>query len=51
MGKAEFLPDDAKALLLTVIDDEHLQGLLAVRRAKRQLFHCTRARRNLRSSW
>ena len=35
MGKAEFLPDDAKALLLTVIDDEHLQGLLAVRRAKR----------------
>lgn len=35
MGKPEFLPADAKALLLTVIDDEHLQGLLAVRRAKR----------------
>lgn len=48
MGKPEFLPNDAKALLLTVLDEEHLEGLVQLRRAKRAPLSMIAVRRLLK---
>jgi hypothetical protein len=48
MGRPEFLPSDAKALLLTVLDEEHLEGLVQLRRAKRAPLSMIAVRRLLK---